>query len=206
MADAKLTYTIQKRRQKMHIKVYAILILIVVASVGFYSYQKWQEYNLARAAVNINQDLTTVLRNEVSDEKSFYDANKEDFEKLDKEVEEKLAYIFPSDDDYTDLTRQLDSFEVELSKRNSPFEISSIDYQTITENEYYKILPLRMNIRSSSENFTKFLHMIETSGSLDERTRLMDISSIRLNFESTEETARPEIINFTVQINAYFQK
>ena len=48
----------------------------------------------------------------------------------------------------------------------------------------------------------KFLHLLENSGSLDDQIRLMDIQSIRLNFDGEDDS---DIINFTVQINAYFQ-
>ena len=119
-------------------------------------------------------------------------------------VDEKLEFIFPSTDGYTALTRQLDLFEEELSKKNNPFEISSIEYQTTEELENYSVLPLRMSIESSADNFTKFLHQIENSGSLDDQVRLMDIQSIRLNFSDNEDESK--LIKFTVQINAYFQK
>ncbi|MFH1284188.1 MAG: hypothetical protein ABIH78_01190 [Candidatus Peregrinibacteria bacterium] len=205
--ESNLSYEIQKHRQKMHIKVYGILILIVIVSLGFYAYQNWKEYTLEKQAVSVNKELISVLRDKSSNEKSQYDSQKKEFDDMRKDIETKLAYIFPSNDDYTTLTRQLDSAEEDLSRKNSPFEISNIDYQDVTDNENYSILPFRMNIRSSRENFTKFLHLIETSGALDEKVRLMDISSIRINFENPgeEETAN-EIINFTVQINAYFQK
>lgn len=189
----------------MHIKAYAVLCLVILASMGAYTYQKWQTYDLAKEAAAKNKELITALRDKVSDEKTEYYAQKDGFNNLNKEIAQRLAYVFPLTDEYTDLTRQLDSFEEELSKKNSPFDVSNIDYQAPTQNDYYSILPFRMNIRSSSENFTKFLHLMENSGSLNDQIRLMDISSIRLNFEGSDEN-KPEIINFTVQINAYFQK
>ena len=70
----------------------------------------------------------------------------------------------------------------------------------------YSILPLTMTIRSSSDNFRKFLQMIEHSGSFTEQIRLMDLQSIRLNFGNDDsQNVESQIINFTVQINAYFQ-
>ena len=64
---------------------------------------------------------------------------------------------------------------------------------------------MRLSIRSSSSNFTKFLHHIENSGNLESGVRLMDISSIKLNFEDSSRAGEASIINFNVQINAYFQ-
>lgn len=205
---ANVSYIILKRRQKMHIRAYAVLCLLILAGMGFYSYQKWQTYKLSKEAVFKNKEFISVLREKGAEEKSIYYADKDGFNNLNKEIEERLAYIFPATDDYTALTRQLDSYEEELSKKNNPFEVSSIDYQTPTQGENFSVLSYRMNIKSSSENFTKFLHLMENSGSLTDQVRLMDISSIRLNFEGSEgeNNGGPEIINFTVQINAYFQK
>lgn len=191
----------------MYIKAYAVLCLVLILSFGFYSYKKWQQYTGYRAIVETQKTFITELRDELSDEKAYYEGNKDGFDNLTEEIGASLALIFPGEDNYTSLTRQIDDFEKELSKKNNPFEVSSIDYQTPSETDLYSVLPMRMSIRSSNENFRKFLHLVENSGSLVDQVRLMDISSIRLNFlNSDEKTDGPEIINFTVQINAYFQK
>ncbi|MBT7736357.1 hypothetical protein HN709_01595, partial [Candidatus Peregrinibacteria bacterium] len=142
---------------------------------------------------------------EVTEEKVQYEDVKDDAYALNEEIEEKLQYILPPGDDYTELTRQLDAIEEELASVNDPFEVSNLDYQSVQVTPEFSVLPVRMNIRSSAENFQEFLHIVETSGSLDDRLRLFDISSIRLNFEGTDQGVGPEIISFTVQLNAYFQ-
>jgi len=203
---ANTTYTIQKRRQKMHIKVYAVLCLIVIVVMGFYSYKKWQEYSIFRDAVAQNTELIAALRVNLTEEIAEYDSSKSGFASLSKEITETLSVIFPETDRYTDLTRQIDQFEEDLYSKNNPFEISSIDYDNIEEDENFQYLPFRMSIKSSRENFTDFLKFVETSGSLESGTRLMDVTSIRLNFQEGEEDSDELIINFTVQLNAYFQK
>jgi hypothetical protein len=103
----------------------------------------------------------------------------------------------------------MDAVEEELSKTGS-FEISNIDYGTpVLDQTEFGILPVRMNIKSSQDNFTKFLRMIETSGSFSNKLRLMSISSIRLNFgsdDSASPSANSKMITFSLQLNAYFQK
>ena len=81
------SYTKIKKHQKLYIKVYAVLCLIVLASIGFYSYQKWQEYSLINTAVEKNKDLVAVLRENVSDEKSTYELNKDGFNNMNEEIE-----------------------------------------------------------------------------------------------------------------------
>ncbi len=203
----KTLYTILENRQKLQVKAYAVLVALLIVCSGFYTYKNFQDYKLASVGTEKSKELITSLRDEVTAEKTKYENKKEDFDKLGSNTEQKLATIFPATDDYTNLTRQFDSYEVELSRKDSPFEISNIDYDTAMDMEKYFALPLRMSIRSSRENFTKFLHLVENSGSLNNQIRLMDISSIRLNFEDLDsENGASGMINFVVQLNAYFQK
>lgn len=202
-----ITYKIEERRQKLHIRAYALLCAVMALAMGLYVYAKWTEYDLARRGVNQNRQFVSSLRAEAAKDMADFDLDKKEHEQLSRDIEQKLKVIFPATDDYTALTRQIDFYEMELSKKNSPFEISNIDYQGSSQDENYSILPFSMNIRSSRENFIKFLHLIENSGALKNKIRLMDISTIRLTFVSdTKDLGAPEIISFFVQINAYFQK
>ncbi len=203
-----INYMLVQKRQKMQTKAYALLCLVLTIAVGFFSYQKWNEYSFVKQVVERNTELVAALKKEASDEKSEYDTKKDEFMSLNKEIEDKLAIIFPETDDYTNLTRQLDLIEKTLTKPNSPFEVSSIQYQTPIKSDKYSLLPFTMNISSSADNFEKFLHSIENSGSLLDQIRLMDISSIRLSFGTATGGlggGESDIITFTVQINAYYQ-
>lgn len=197
---------LEERRQKIHIRSYAALCIILFLTMGFYSYKKFQEYSYIKGGLQTSTIISEQLRSEVGNVKTQYDNNKKNFDQLDKVIDQNLSIVFPFDDNYTELTRQLDSYEEDLAKNNSPFEVSNIEYQSAVEGDNYSILPFRMTIKSSSDNFTKFLHLIEDSGAFDGNVRLMDISSIKLNFESRSEGQSEQLINFTVQINAYFQK
>lgn len=202
-----INYKLEERRQQMYIRTYAILCLLFVSLMGFYTYSKWVDYQLARQGIAQNKNLIASLTNSVTTEKAIADIKNEESVQLNKDIAQKLKVIFPTVDDYTNLTKQMDAYEVQLSTKNNPFEVSNIDYQDPIKNDTYSILPMRMSIRSSRDNFTKFLHMVENSGSLSENKRLMDISSIRLNFENNDQNSgASEIISFSVQINAYFQK
>ncbi|MBI5754095.1 hypothetical protein HZA40_03065 [Candidatus Peregrinibacteria bacterium] len=206
MAD--LIYKLEERRQKLHIQTYAILCLLLVIFLSFYGYTKWQQYELTKQGLEQNKIFIASLRGQVSNEKTEADDKKNQGVQLNKEVGQKLKVIFPTTDDYTNLTKQMDIYEGQLSTKTNPFEVSNIDYQNPIQGDTYSVLPMRMNIRSSNDNFTKFLRMVESSGSLKDNVRLMDISSIRLNFENNEQSGvnASSIINFSVQINAYFQK
>lgn len=199
----------------MHVRAYAMLCLVLLVAVGFYSYQKWNDYVMAKKVLESNGEFIGALKDEVSDEKSDYEVNRNSFLALNKEIEDKLSVIFPETDEYTELTRQMDGIEEDLSSPKNPFEISSIKYNNVVKTDKYSILPFSMNIRASTENFEEFLHKVENSGSLLDQIRLMDIDSIRLNFGQSGSGAgggfgvsgsdEEEAITFTVQINAYYQ-
>lgn len=202
-----LAYEMIERKQRIQIKSYALLCVVLLISVGVYSFTKWQDYSLAKEGVLENNKYVEIIKVKAAEEKDKYENEKPVFNQINKEVSKNLKTIFPVEDDYKNLTRQFDSFETKLSKKNSMFEISNIEYQEPGVLETYSVLPVRMTIRSSRENFTKFLHYIENSGALNGDVRLMDIVSIRINFEdSQEESVKAKIVNFSVQINAYFQK
>lgn len=198
-----LSYNILKSRQKSYIKAYAVLCLIIALSMGFYTYQKFNEYSVARAVVKANDKLIEALQSDSLKESADFNDKKDDFTNLQNQISTELAEIFPASDNYQSLTIQLDTFEQQISSKKNPFEVSNIAYQSVQESEGYSVLPLRMTIKSSPDNFRKFLHFVESSGALNSGTRLMDISSIRLNFQDNEDGG--ELITFTVQINAYFR-
>lgn len=204
---SEIPYKIIERKQKLMTKVYAVVLAVLVLFAGFYFYGQWQQYSFAKTGIADGGNLSASLDQKALDEKANYEGVKKDFEELDEEVFDKLETIFPAGDAYTEVTRQMDEIELVLAKKHNPFEIANISFQNVIEMEEFNVLPVRMNIRSSDNNFTRFLHMIENSGGLDDDFRLMDISSIRLNFENArEQDGKDDLINFAVQINAYFQK
>jgi hypothetical protein len=200
-------YKLEERRQKVQKKAYAILVLLVLLIGGWFFYGNWTAYSAVQDGLAEAEGSVDFLRTQAKTDKSVYDESRDAFDELSEEIDGRLQAIFPAEDQYTDLTRQIDGYEDEMAKKGAVFQISNLDFQKPNDTGEHMILPLRMNVRSSADNFTKFLHLIETSGALDDEVRLMDISSIRLNFENSGgEGNRAEIINFAVQINAYYQK
>jgi len=202
----KFDYQLVIQKQKNGLRAYAALCLVFLAIVGAYTYFRWIDYSTFRAAIASNESVIGVLKQEAINEKSDYLEKKSELEELSGKIEGNLKTVFPSSDDYTELTRALDSFEQELNRANNPFVIASIEYQDAQADPdgNYKYLPLRMNITSSRENFAKFLRYIETSGSILDNVRLMDIQSIHMSFNKDSGSGSGSV-NFSVKINAYFQ-
>ena len=68
--------------------------------------------------------------------------------------------------------------------------------------EIYSVLPFSMRVESSEDNFYKFLEYIETSGNLDNKVRLMNVTDVAINISTEDE----ELISYNLELNAYFQK
>ncbi|MFA5820769.1 MAG: hypothetical protein WC873_01535 [Candidatus Gracilibacteria bacterium] len=201
-----VTNKITAKRQMLYIKAYVILCLILGMAGGYYFYNNWNEYAFLNNGYAKNLELAVTAKTAETTETENYNSLKPNFDQQNEEIEQELSAIFPIEDKYTEIVRQMDAFEEELATKNNPFEVANVDFQNPVKQAEYSVLPFRMSIRSSAANFTKFLHFIENSGALNDKIRLMDISSIRVNFEKSDTLdLKAKIINFTVQINAYFQ-
>lgn len=199
-------YQLILQNQKRNIKAYLVLSLIVVLGTFTLGYFKYSEYKVIKAAVVENQTYSSELKNAVADEKVTFQNSKDNYDKLSNEMDASLKEVFPSDNNYTELTRAFDLLESKLNRVKDPFLISNIDYQDIqtSKDGTYKYLPLRMTISASNNNFTKFMQYIEESGSLSEKVRLMDVQSINLSLNDSKDD-EVNTMNFSIKINAYFQ-
>jgi len=199
---------ILRQRERIQKHAYLVLCLLLVVGMGFYTYTKYIKFSTALKGVNNNKATIETLKTSLDTEQEVYDKNIKAFVESNSTIQKQIEMVFPKEDRYTELTRDIDAIEKNLGTRE-PFSVSNIEYQKPTQAEYYSVLPIRMNIKSSAQNFVTFLHMVEDSGAMDDQVRLMDMSSIRLNFDKSQakNAGTPqELINFSVLINAYFQK
>lgn len=151
---------------------------------------------LATTNSRIDEELTTV---------------KEENIELNQTIQEERDVVFPKGENHTSLTRTLEQFANDTHRSKSPFMISNLHYQTPQESEDgdYMILPFKLTIHSSYENFFKFLEYVSNSGTLSDKTRLIDIQQIVINFVSPQGTqgnlSGQDEINFNVSMQAYFR-
>ncbi len=199
-------YQLILQNQKRNIRAYLVLSLIVVLGTFALGYFKYSEYKVIKAAVVENQTYSSELKTAFANEKVTFQNSKDNYDKLSNEMDASLKEVFPSDNNYTELTRAFDLLESKLNRVKDPFLISNIDYQDIqtSKDGTYKYLPLRMTISASNNNFTKFMQYIEESGSLSEKVRLMDVQSINLSLNDSKDD-EVNTMNFSIKINAYFQ-
>lgn len=193
------------------LRLYAVFTLVLLAILGFYTYTNVMKLLEIRSEIETNESFYTSLNetdNRIEDELETIKSENKD---LTQTIQNQLDLVLPEGEELTSLTRTLESFAGDIHRIKNPFMISNLQFtknKTNTELSY-EILPFKMTIQSSYENFFKFMKFVENSGTLSDETRLLDIQSIVINFISptgTEgNTSGRDEINFNVSMNAYYR-
>lgn len=199
---------IKNRSLRRNIHAYWILIAVVLLLMGYYSTIKISELVSKSSSINEQSALASNLESTLSVEESEYKellvSKKDLYDKLDSEI----INVLPKGENYTNLTRELDAFFLALSKSNNPIFVSNLQYggARVDESGKFSVLPITLTIESSKDNFLSFLDYIESSGNLTSKVRLMDVQSIRINFQKQQEEGKStESVSLNVNLNAYFQ-
>ena len=196
----------------LQIKIFGGISIVLALFLSFYLYTNISTYLEMREQTTLLNDLHSALEETDSRLDTEIENNKEGNQELVTAVAEELDYVFPEGEKHTTLTRNIEAFSNNLHRKKDPFLISNLKYGSPQEPEDddYMILPLQMTIHSSHDNFIRFLKYVENSGTLNEKTRLLDIKSIVINFVTPKgsqgNTSGKTEINFNVAMNSYFRK
>lgn len=202
---------IPKNNTELKIKIFGGLSIILGLFIGYYLFTNITTFLDMRSETTSLKSLHNALQDTDKRLDSELDNIKKDNEELVTAVSDELNYVFPEKENHTLLTRTIESFSNELNKTKNPFLISNLQYlkPEVSKDGDYMILPFKMTIHSSHDNFIKFLEYVEDSGTLSEKTRLMDIQSIVINFVSPQGSqgniSGKDEINFNVSMNSYFR-
>jgi hypothetical protein len=197
--------------RQFQVKLYGGLSALLVLLIGFYAYTNISQMLEMKAETKMHDQLHGVL---AETDKSLNDelrTRKEEGGKLSQNIQSELDFVFPRNENHTFLTRTLEQFENSVNRLKSPFMINNLQYlkSQSVEGKDYSILPIKATIHCSYENFFKFLEYVESSGTLTDKSRLLNIQSISINFVSPQgsqgNTSGATEINFNVSINAYFR-
>lgn len=200
---------IKNRTLRRNIQAYWILIMVLTAIMAYYSYLKFSDLITKSNAITEQTSLLASLESTLSSEESEYKALVEEKKPLYEKLDGEIKNVLPEGENYTNLTRELDAFFLNLAQTN-PIFVSNLQYggARTDESGKFSVLPITLTIESSKENFFKFLDYIENSGSLTSKVRLMDVEAIRINFQKGgDETGQTveESVSLNVNLNAYFQ-
>ncbi|MBN1494316.1 hypothetical protein JW911_01110 [Candidatus Peregrinibacteria bacterium] len=193
-------------------KIYLVLSIILLLTVGYYSYTNFTKFFDMREEIAVNEKLHSAL---VSVDQTVADELKkvkEEGSALEQKIKNELDQVLPKTENHTALTRALEMFSNNLNRLKDPFVVSNLQYMKLEtpKSGNYQVLPIKMTIHSTYSNFYKFLDFIDNSGALSDGSRLLDVQSIIINFVSPKGSQNnlsgQDEINFNISINAYIRK
>lgn len=201
------TAAIKKRGYIYSIQSYLIFGAILLGVSAYFGYQQINNYFAANDALKLEQDNLSTMQTNVAQVKTDYANLKKQYDEQIASINDALQFVLPEQEAYTNLVRIFDQFSAQNNSQGSPFFVSDVKFGTSRQDAKndYSILPVTMTINASKSNLMKFLQFIENSGMLENKTRLMDIRSISINFSSADGAGDPTL-NVSLAVNAYFQK
>lgn len=108
--------------------------------------------------------------------------------------------VIDPEEDISAVTRYLDEIFAQFP---GEFVNTSLTFSELRESEGLAYTEANLNITSSRENFDNFLKFVENTGfSPDGQSRLMEIRSININLDTTEND---ETLSYRVVMRIYFQ-
>ena len=184
-----------------HKLMLGVLILLGAITYGVF---QWKERT---ALLSEAAELSTKAAELTSASKGL----EEDYQSIKVEVTaeraiatQALSTVFPTNESMTALNRAFDDFAVKNNFDSNPFFISSMSYgdEKIPDGGGYRYVPVSLNLTTSKKNLTKFLEYIETSGSLEGKTRLMSIEDLTINYP----LEFGGVYEVQVELNAYYSQ
>ena len=202
---------IRRKNYPRTIRNYMVFTMIVLLAAGVYGFFQLQKLTAAQVALAQGVSTSEQLANSVDSFSESYVDSKKTFDEGFASILNSVEGVLPLEEDYTDLTRLLDDFVQKNNTSLNPITMDNVSYgaaQKIEDN--YSVLPVTLSINASRDNFENFLRFIFSSGALQERTRLMDIQAISINFSAQRQGLATTIgeeamLNVSIQLNAYFQ-
>lgn len=188
-----------------------LLTMVILVGAGVYGFLQYQELSKVVNAIEAGKAQSIQLSGAADQYSKAYSEQKKAFDEDFVSVLDSIEGVFPSEENYTSINYLLDEFQKENNTSLNPIFISNVSYGRGKIEEDYAVLPFTLSLTASRDNFEKFLRFIFNSGSLDERTRLMSIQAISINFPKEESAfqtatvARSNEISVSIALNAYYQ-
>lgn len=190
--------------------IYLAFALLLIAGSAVYGFWNFRIFQQEQSAIADNEKQLKIITATFQNTEKEFRGFAQERAKKQEEYAKKIVNILPLDEQYTELTRQLDNYFEEHDKPGNPLVQTSLRFgkgAVVEGAAGISVLPVSMNIETTRENFFRFLDFVESSGSLESNTRFLEIKSIQLNFPEGGEALKDarQKINVTLEINAYYQ-
>lgn len=204
--------TIRLKNYKKSLRSYTILMTAVLIATAIYTWLQYQKFMGMQQALAQEQAYSASLQTSANKISNQYKEQEKLFQENFSNILASIDEVYPHEQNYTKIIRTLEDFEQANNTPANPLLMSNFQLsqpRTDTKKDYM-ILPFTLNLTTTRDNFDKFLHFIENSGNLEDKSRLLDIRSISISFNAMQNSARPvsavKLLNVSVALQAYFQK
>lgn len=201
------------KNYSMPIMTFGILTLIALGVGAYYGYTQYIVYNNASTALEKERQSEGSIASELKKVKDTYENINKAYGEDNKSRQDSISAVFPPTDAYTELTRQIEKYENDNSNElSNPLFIGSLSFSNPEQDEEspYSVLPFSLTLQTTRKGFDDFLKYVENSGSIDDRSRILDIQSIAISFPNQERQAFEEeqvqLLSVSLAMNSYFQK
>lgn len=204
-----------KKNYQGQIRNYMLLTMVSLVLAAGYCYLQWTNFAKAQEALQDEQIQISTLSNTNSKFKETYLELKGVFDKDFQNLKDSTETVLPKEENYTELTRKLDAYVEQNHSTINPMFMSDLKFSEarVDKNKDFAVLPFTLTLNTTRDNLENFLRFIETSGSLSDNIRLMDVTSISISFATqsrqsaiTTGTKDAQLLNVSLALNAYFQK
>lgn len=187
--------------------MYLIGCVLVGLLVSYFGIEKYLEYSEKSGIVSNSEENLTTLGGDKKLEADAHTKILTEYKDQNDAMNKSLSSVFPSQENYTELTKTFDEYFYANNRTNNPIIVTDMSFGAPLDDKSgkYQILPIAMNITSSESNFYKFLNFVQDSGTLSKSVRLLDLKSIQMNFSQEDSVNSKSTIQFRADINAYFQ-
>lgn len=211
MALTSKKIAVPRRNYQRQIRTYTVLTFAVLIAAGVYGFFQFQQLSTAQAALADGESRLSQMKSFETQISEQYTTLKSSFDEDFEEVQNAIDGVFPSEEDYTSLTEDLDQLILTLNRQSPSIFMNNLKFNQpqLDDKEGFATLPFSMTLQTTRANLERFLAYAEGSGSLDDASRLLDVRSINISFPgqgaAASGSSQAQLLNVSLNVNAYFQ-
>ncbi|MBU0668425.1 hypothetical protein KJ951_03010 [Patescibacteria group bacterium] len=205
---------VPRKNYQRQIRSYLVLIFLLLAGAGYFGFFQYQELVVAQNAFAAGQTNLAEMKKFEKDISGQYSSLNSAFYEDFRGIRNAVEGVLPAEENYTRITQNLDSFVIDLNKKSPSIFMGNLKFNQphLDNDNGYGVLPFTISLSTTRANFEKMLKYAESSGALDDASRLLDVRSISINFPGQgAASAEPSVgaaeglLSVSLSINAYFQ-
>jgi len=186
--------------------------IVIIATVLFYIFPNIKLLNEVKKDIEVTKASIVELNMEIRAQEKEKEKVSQELELFTEKYGPRLKKAFPDQENIGALTRFLEDFSIQLEQTGT-MNLSNISYGKSKEEKEYSILPVRLSFEANNINFVRFMQMIKSSGSIDEKdfyegspVRLMRVEHMTVNIPKfSEDSDAEQIYSVNMEISAFFR-